>query len=71
VDPGVATGARRWLQKSWETVHPWGSGGVYPNFPDPDLDDPPQAYYLTNHERLLRVKARYDPDDVFRALVAA
>ena len=31
--------ARGWLDRSWALVHPWGSGGVYPNFPDPDLPD--------------------------------
>jgi FAD/FMN-containing dehydrogenase len=70
VDPD-ATGAqrqaaRRWLERSWELVHPWGTGGVYPNFPDPDLEDPASAYYGTNYDRLVRVKARYDPGDFFR-----
>ncbi|HEX2125936.1 MAG TPA: hypothetical protein VHF45_05175 [Thermoleophilaceae bacterium] len=23
--------ARGWLRRSWASVHPWGSGGVYPN----------------------------------------
>jgi FAD/FMN-containing dehydrogenase len=38
---------------------------VYPNFPDPDLPDPGHAYYRDNYERLLNVKAIYDPDNVF------
>jgi FAD/FMN-containing dehydrogenase len=58
--------ARRWLARSWALVHPWGSGGVYPNFPDPDLEDWAHAYYGSNYDRLLGVKARYDPDNVFR-----
>jgi FAD/FMN-containing dehydrogenase len=58
--------ARRWLAESWTLVHPWGSGGVYQNFPDPDLEDWAHAYYGTNYDRLLRVKARYDPGDFFR-----
>jgi FAD binding domain/Berberine and berberine like len=56
--------ARDWLTSSWSLVHRWGSGGVFPNFPDPDLADS-RAYYGDNHERLSRVKARYDPDNVF------
>lgn len=60
--------AREWLRRSWELVHPHGSGGVYPNFPDPELADPGRAYYGANYERLLRVKAEYDPDGFFRAL---
>ena len=58
--------ARDWLTRSWELVHPWGSGRVYPNFPDPELDDWASAYHAGNLERLARVKAAYDPDDVFR-----
>jgi FAD/FMN-containing dehydrogenase len=58
--------AREWLARSWALVHPWGSGRVYPNFPDPELDDWPRAYHSGNLERLTRVKAAYDPDDVFR-----
>jgi FAD/FMN-containing dehydrogenase len=58
--------ARDWLTSSWALVHPWGSGRVYPNFPDPDLEDWAEAYYGPNYDRLLRVKARYDPSDFFR-----
>jgi FAD/FMN-containing dehydrogenase len=58
--------ARDWLARSWALVHPWGSGGVYPNFPDPDLQDWAHAYHGTNVARLRRVKAAYDPDGVFR-----
>ena len=56
----------RWTTRSWETVHPWATGRVFPNFPDPDLKDWPRAYYGENLDRLLRVKARYDPDNLFR-----
>jgi FAD/FMN-containing dehydrogenase len=57
--------ARNWLTRSWALVHPSGSGGVYPNFPDPDLDDGAHAYYGKNRDRLLRIKANYDPDNFF------
>jgi FAD/FMN-containing dehydrogenase len=58
--------ARRWLTRSWEIVHPWGSGGVYPNFPDPELEGWERAYHGDNYARLARVKAEYDPENVFR-----
>jgi FAD/FMN-containing dehydrogenase len=58
--------ARDWLARSWALVHPWGSGGVYPNFPDPDLQDWAHAYHGTNYDRLRRVKAAYDPGGFFR-----
>jgi len=57
---------RDWLATSWSLVHQWGSGGVFPNFPDPDLTDWAHAYHGTNYERLTRVKASYDPGNVFR-----
>jgi hypothetical protein len=68
LDPDASTPAtaagRRWLTRSWALVHPWGSGGVYPNFPDPELENPGRAYYRINLERLVGVKRRYDPDHV-------
>jgi hypothetical protein len=40
VDAGAAEAERQavrdWLSRSWALVHAWGSGGVYPNFPDPE-----------------------------------
>jgi FAD/FMN-containing dehydrogenase len=64
--PAERGAARDWLARSWTLVHPWGSGGVYPNFPDPDLQDWAHAYHGTNYDRLRRVKAAYDPDGFFR-----
>jgi FAD/FMN-containing dehydrogenase len=58
--------AQRWVRQSWQMVRPWGSGRVFPNFPDPDLEDWGHAYYGLNYERLVRIKRAYDPDDVFR-----
>lgn len=70
VDPGTSTvereAARDWLSRSWGLVRPWGSGGVYPNWPDPDLEAWPRAYHGENLERLARVKRRYDPEGFFR-----
>lgn len=57
--------AAAWVRDSWRSVHPWGSGRVYPNFPDPELDGWARAYYAENLDRLSRVKARYDPDGFF------
>ena len=63
---GAATeAARGWLSDSWELVHPSGSGGVYANFPDPDLSDEQRAYWGGNLKRVRRVKETYDPERLF------
>jgi FAD binding domain/Berberine and berberine like len=59
--------ARTWLARSWALAHPYGSGGVFPNFADPDLDPWATAYHRSNRDRLLKIKARYDPETVFRS----
>jgi FAD/FMN-containing dehydrogenase len=47
-------------------LEPWDSGVKYANFVDIPMDArmcyPPETF-----DRLQRVKARYDPDDLFRA----
>jgi len=71
VDPQASTGAKqaahRWVTRSWALVHRWGSGRVFQNFADPDLEDWAGAYYGSNYDRLVRVKARYDPGGFFRS----
>jgi Berberine and berberine like len=61
-----AAAVQRWVARTWMSVHPWGSGRVFQNFADPDLENWAAAYYGTNLERLVRVEARYDPGNVFR-----
>jgi FAD/FMN-containing dehydrogenase len=39
--------------------------GCYVNYPDADLEHWPALYYKDNYARLQRVKARWDPLDVF------
>jgi hypothetical protein len=69
VEPDASTAdeeaAHNQVARSWASVHPWGSGRVFQNFADPDLEDWAVSYYGPNLERLVRVKARYDPADVF------
>jgi FAD/FMN-containing dehydrogenase len=58
--------ARDWTRRSRDVVHPWGSGQVYPAFPDPDLPDAERAYHGAHHHRLHEIKACYDPDNRFK-----
>jgi len=54
-----------WIDDSWAAAHEAGSGRVYPNFPDPLLEDPLSAYHGANAERLAGIKRRYDPHRFF------
>jgi FAD/FMN-containing dehydrogenase len=54
--------ADRWLTTSAALLRPTSTGGVYANWPDPDLPDPDRASYGANLDRLRRVKRAYDPD---------
>ncbi|TDU91762.1 FAD/FMN-containing dehydrogenase [Kribbella voronezhensis] len=54
-----------WVDVSWSIAHPEGSGRVYPNFPDPALDDWATAYHGGNYARLQAIKRAYDPDRFF------
>jgi FAD/FMN-containing dehydrogenase len=69
VDPQASTeqkqAAHRWVRRSWAVVHRWGSGRVFQNFADPELEGWADAYYGPNYPRLVRVKARYDPAGFF------
>jgi hypothetical protein len=70
VDPVTAAAEKQaataWATRSWASVHPQGSGRVFPNFADPDLQDWNAAAYGANAGRLSRVKATYDPAGLFR-----
>jgi FAD/FMN-containing dehydrogenase len=61
----VAEAADPWVDASWATAHTDGSGRVYPNFPDPALEDWAWAYHAGNYPRLQAVKHAYDPHRFF------
>ncbi|MEP6851114.1 MAG: FAD-binding oxidoreductase [bacterium] len=62
----VTDGSARWADRSWAIAHDHGSGRVYPNFPDPALNDWADAYHGGNLARLVAAKQCYDPDRFFR-----
>ena len=55
-----------WQQSFWQSMRPFASGQAYQNYVDPALANWRQAYYGANLARLTQVKAKYDPNRVFR-----
>jgi FAD/FMN-containing dehydrogenase len=57
----------RWVRDAWETIRPFSTGGNYVNFQLAEDDAARTAdAYGRNYERLRRVKAEYDPENLFR-----
>lgn len=65
-DPTSAPALRDWAIGYWEALHPYSAGGAYVNFMMDEGQARVKATYGDNYARLTRVKATYDPDNVFR-----
>ncbi|MEP6892474.1 MAG: FAD-binding oxidoreductase [Gaiellaceae bacterium] len=65
-DPASASRLRDWAVGYWEDLHPYSAGGAYVNFMMDEGQERVKATYGANYDRLARVKATYDPDNVFR-----
>jgi hypothetical protein len=55
-----------WQNAFFAQMLPFSNRQSYQNFIDPALENPAQAYYGTNLDRLRRVKRKYDPDNLFK-----
>jgi hypothetical protein len=54
-----------WSREYFDATAPYATGGVYVNFV-PDGDDPIESAYGPNQERLVELKRKYDPNNLFR-----
>jgi FAD/FMN-containing dehydrogenase len=55
-----------WARKLFTETAPHATGGVYVNFMPEDETDRVSSAYGTNYARLAALKAKYDPDNLFR-----
>ncbi len=55
-----------WVRGLWRDLTPHASGGTYVNFLGNESSDVVRAAYGDTYDRLARIKARYDPANVFR-----
>jgi FAD/FMN-containing dehydrogenase len=65
-DPANADVIRRWSVDYFEELHPYSAGGAYVNMMMEEGEERVRASYRDNYDRLARVKATYDPENVFR-----
>jgi FAD/FMN-containing dehydrogenase len=64
-DPREEPARLTWIRDFYAAMRSYVSGDAYSNMCDVDLEDWPHAYYGENFQRLVEVKSRYDPYDVF------
>jgi FAD/FMN-containing dehydrogenase len=51
----------------WQALHPHSAGGAYINFlMEDDGEDRVRASFGTNYDRLVSIKNKYDPGNLFR-----
>jgi FAD/FMN-containing dehydrogenase len=68
VDPDPANKEKitNWTKRYFDAVHPFSAGGAYVNFMMDEGEDRVKATYRDNYERLVRIKDKYDPNNLFR-----
>ena len=66
-DPSTLPAERDWVRSFWDALRPQaGSAGSYVNFMSEYEEDRVRAAYgAEKYQRLARIKAEYDPDNVF------
>ena len=65
-DPANVPAIRSWSIDYNEALRPYSSGGAYVNMMMDEGQERVRASYRGNYERLARVKASYDPENLFR-----
>lgn len=67
VDPDPANSDRltAWVREYWEALHPYSAGGAYVNFMMDEGQERVQATYRDNYQRLVELKNKYDPTNLF------
>jgi FAD/FMN-containing dehydrogenase len=56
----------KWVREYWSALHPHSAGGGYVNFLMDEGEDRVKATYRDNYERLVELKRKYDPNNLFQ-----
>ena len=54
-----------WVKDYWSALHPYSAGGAYVNFMMDEGQDRVKATYGDNYDRLVAIKTKYDPQNLF------
>jgi hypothetical protein len=65
-DPANAGLIEAWAKTYHDALHPYSAGGAYVNMMMDEGQERVRASYRDNYPRLARVKAAYDPQNLFR-----
>jgi hypothetical protein len=64
-DPANAEKITKWCKDYWNALHSYSSGGAYSNFMMDEGQDRVKASYKQNYNRLVEIKRKYDPNNLF------
>ena len=69
IDPGKIDACKDWARGLWSAMRPHSTNGVYVNFLTEDEGDDRtlEAYGKEKYDRLAALKAKYDPNNLFRS----
>ena len=65
-DPAQLPAGIEWTRAYWNALHPHSVGSSYVNFLMDEGEDPVRATYGENYARLVTLKNKYDPTNLFR-----
>jgi FAD/FMN-containing dehydrogenase len=69
-DPAAKAANVKWVRDLWDAMAPYSSGGVYVNYLGQDADEGAErvksAYGPEKYARLVSLKQKYDPTNLFR-----
>ncbi len=67
LEPGESPRHIQWTREFWTAMRPFSTGGAYVNLLSQDEgEERVRAAYGTNYDRLLALKSKYDPTNLFR-----
>lgn len=65
-EPQCSAACTAWLDETWNQLQSYSGGRMYANYMSAESEPAAKAAYGVNYSRLVSIKQRYDPQNVFR-----